>query len=240
MIKREIVLFGAGKIAEKFVYQYFNEVNICYIWDNLKTGEFLGHQIKKPEYYKKYFIIVTSISYFEIRNQLISMGYCEFHDFIPASIFNKKIAIVYGNCHMNAVKLYLECHKEFSLEYGFYPFPMIQTLKDINLEYKNILNNCDLLFHQSVRKDNVYGEDYSSEQILQYIKGTCRVISVPNLYGMPKYLFPQLMLKRRWQLGSFCPFFIDINVVTWLKSGISENMIKNIFWKEEYIQRLRL
>lgn len=226
MNRKKIVLFGAGKMAEKFVYQHFDEVNIHCLWDNQKTGKFLDYQIEKPRYCNDCFIIVTSASYLEIRRQLICMGYNEFLDFMPASIFKKKIVVAYGNCHMNAIKLYLECQKGFSLEYGFYPFPMIQELKATNMEYKEILRNCDLIFHQSIQKDNVYGECYSSEKILQNVKKTCRVISVPNLYGLPKYLFPQLEIHRRWQQGSFCPFFIDKNVVTWLKNGTSEEMIK--------------
>lgn len=241
MNKKEIILFGAGKIAEKFIYQYFDEVNIRCLWDNHKTGELLGYQIVKPWYEKNHFIVVTSSSYLEIRGQLISMGYCEFHDFIPAQIFKKKVAVAYGNCHINAIKLYLECHKEFSSEYGFYPFPMIYTLKDINMEYEKILNNCDLFFHQSVRKDNVYGEGYSSERMLQHIKGSCEVISIPNLYGLPKYLFPQLEVHPRWQQGSFCPFFIDKNIVAWLRDRTGIETIKKyvldggVYSKDEII-----
>lgn len=226
MYRKEIVLFGAGKLAEKFIYQYFEDINIKCLWDNKKTGKFLGYLIEKPRYCKKCFIIVTSSSYLEIREQLIGMGYHEFDDFIPVQIFKKKIAIAYGNCHMNAVKLYLECHKEFGLEYGFYPFPAIQTLKDINLKYESIIENCDLIFHQSIRKDNVYGEAYSSNRIIKDVKKTCKIISVPNLYGLPKYLFPQLETHGRWQHGSFCPFFIDSNVIKWLKKGLDEEQIK--------------
>lgn len=225
MNTKQIVIFGAGKTGAKFVYQFFDKVNIHCFWDNQKIGNFLGYQIEKPKYFKNCFIIVTSISYLEIRTQLTDMGYCEFSDFIPYQIFKKKMAIAYGNCHMDAIKLYLECHKEFSEEYGFYPFPMIQELKNIKLKYKSILNHCDLFFHQSIRKDNVYGKNYSSEQMLQYVMETCKVISVPNLYGLPKYLFPQLEVHRRWQQDYLCPFFVDGNVVAWLKDGKSKETI---------------
>lgn len=225
MDTKRIVLFGAGKTGAKFVYQYFNKVNIYCFWDNQKTENFLGYPVEKPQFCENCFIIVTSIFYLEIREQLINMGYSEFNDFIPAQIFKKKIAIAYGNCHMDAVKLYLECHKEFSLEYGFYPFPTIQELKSMKLDCKTILNHCNLFLHQSIRKDNVYGEDYSSKQMLQYIKDTCKVISVPNLYGLPKYLFPQLKMPCKWQQEELRPFFIDANVVTWLKRGKSKEEI---------------
>lgn len=227
MNTKKVIVFGAGKTGEKFVYQNFNKVSIHCFWDNHKTGSFLGYQIEKPSGGRNYFIIVASIFYLEIREQLMRMGYHEFSDFIPVQIFKKKVAIAYGNCHMNAIKLYLECHREFSLEYGFYPLPMIQTLKNRKLEYEMIFKHCDLFFHQSIRKDNVYGKEYSSEQMLQYVSGRCRVISLPNLYGMPKYLFPQLEVHRRWQQGALCPFFIDSNVVAWLNNGVSKEIIIN-------------
>ena len=47
-MKKDIIIFGAGKIGEKFIYQYFDKVDIDCIWDNKKEGEFLGYQIKKP------------------------------------------------------------------------------------------------------------------------------------------------------------------------------------------------
>ena len=241
MNTKKIIVFGAGKTGEKFVYQYFNKINIRCFWDNQKTGDFLGYEIEKPNYGKNYFIIVASSSYLEIREQLMYMGYREFSDFIPAQIFKKKVAIAYGNCHMNAIKLYLECHREFSLEYGFYPLPMIQLLKNRKLEYKMIFKYCDLFLHQSIRKDNVYGEEYSSEQMLRCLKRTCKVISVPNLYGLPKYLFPQLEIHRQWQQGALCPFFIDSNVVTWLDNGVKkETIIKyiadgGVYYKDEII-----
>lgn len=227
MCDREVVIFGAGRIGEKFVYQYYDKVNIKCFWDNKKTGELLGYQIKKPEIQKKYFIIVASVFYLEIREQLTKMGYQEFENFIPYQIFHKKMAIAYGNCHMEAIRLYLEQHKEFTLEYGFYPFPMIQDLNDIQWEYGNVLKHCELFFHQSIRKDNVYGEQYSSEHMLLQLQEACDIISVPNLYGMPKYLFPQLDMKSEWQIGSFCPYFIDKNIVLWLKNGKSIKEIKS-------------
>ena len=87
MISKEIIIFGAGAIGEKFIYQYFDKLHISYFWDNKKTGELLGYPIRRPQSLKNCFIIVTSVFYLEIRNQLIQMGYCEFTDFIPYQIF---------------------------------------------------------------------------------------------------------------------------------------------------------
>ncbi len=225
MLREKIVIFGAGNIGEKFVYEYFDKINICCFWDNRKSGEFLGYPINRPECDKKCFIIVALDSYLEIRQQLICMGYNEFSDFIPYQIFCRKMAVAYGNCHMDAIKKYLERHKGFSSEYGFYPFPSIQNMRGMRFEYRNILQNCDLFFHQSVRRENVYGEEFSSERLLQNVKGNCKIISVPNLYGMPKYLFPQLSMQYNGPIGKNPPFFIDRNIAEWLECGKSREEI---------------
>ncbi len=221
----DTVIFGAGRSGEKFVYQYFGEINIKCFWDNRKSGELLGYQVKKPEAGKKYFIIVAVAEYLEIRKQLIGMGYHEFDDFIPTQIFKKKMAIAYGNCHMNTVKAYLECKKDFSSEVGFYPFPVIQKLKEMDLACKDILNHCTLFFHQAIRKDNAYGEEYSSEKMLQHLNKSCEVIAIPNLYKLPKYLFPQVGTIQGIKQGTFSPFLMDVNIVSWLRCGKSKEEI---------------
>ena len=95
---QSVIIFGAGNTGEKFAYKYFNQIKICCFWDNQKTGEFLGYPVYRPERNSQKIIIVASNAYFEIRAQLIDMGYEEFHDFIPFQIFRKKMALPYG-CH---------------------------------------------------------------------------------------------------------------------------------------------
>lgn len=221
MGNKEVIIFGAGVLGEKFIYQYFDKLQISCFWDNKKSGEVLGYPVRKPQMKKNCFIIVASVFYMEIRKQLIQMGYCEFKDFIPYQIFQKKMAIAYGNCHIGAVKRYLERHKEFDMEYGFYPFPMIYELANLNCEYISVLQHCQLFLHQSIRKANKYGEQYASEYMLQHLPKNCDVIALPNLYGMPGYLFPQLDTTPKWQIGRTCPYFIDRNIVTWLENGKS-------------------
>ncbi len=218
MLNREIIIFGAGKTGEKFIYHHFEDIKVNCFWDNYKTGKILGYEILRPKAGGKCFIVVTSPCYIEIRRQLLQMGYQEFTDFIPYQIFKKRMAVVYGNCHMEVIRLYLERHREFASEYGFYPFPMIQQLKDIQWDFSSVLQHCDLFFHQSVRKNNIFGEEYSSESMFQYLPKSCETIALPNLYGMPKYLFPQLDM-RAGSVGQFAPFFLDCNIALWIKEG---------------------
>ena len=114
-------IFGAGIIGGEFLTEYWGKIEIQFVLDNQKEGFFHGKKLKKPEYREDVFIIVTSNRYYEIRKQLLSLGYSEFSDFVPYQIFDKKMAIAYGNCHMQAVRECLEHKKAFVQEYGFYP-----------------------------------------------------------------------------------------------------------------------
>ena len=215
---KKYIIFGAGNIGEKFLYNIWQKVDIDCFWDNNKVDELLGYTIEKPRYEKGVFIIVAVEKYFEVRAQLIGMGYVEFDDFVPYQIFHKKMAIAYGNCHMDAVKKYLVCSKSFSAEYGFYPFPRVQDM-DEKFKYENILKHADLFFHQAIRRDNRYGEKYASEYMLKYVPQNCKILAIPNLYGLPKVFFPQLDMIYRTVKGRNSFFFLDSNIVNWLNEG---------------------
>lgn len=228
---KKVIIFGAGKFGQMFVYRYFREIKIHCFWDNNKIGECLGYPIRKPKFEKGCFIIVAATVYLEMRRQLIDMGYREFEDFIFCELYQKKMAVTYGNCHISMIKNYMKCSGQFTSEYAFYPFPMIQQMEDAKIEYQGILPHCDLFFHQAIRKNNEYGEKCSSEEMLKYVTESCRVISVPNLYGMPKYLFPQIDNEHDWYQGSLELFQIDKNVVSWLKDKKTQKYMMDRMFK---------
>ncbi len=63
MDNREIVIFGAGKTGEKFIYQHFDDIKVNCFWDNYKTGKVLGYEILKPRAGKQCFIVVATLFY---------------------------------------------------------------------------------------------------------------------------------------------------------------------------------
>ena len=121
------------------------------------------------------------------------MGLEEFQDFCYWELFEKKIAVIYGNCHTTAIKLWLQQSNEFNNEYGFYPLRPIQNINNDKLDdlESTVFENCDLFIHQSIRDDNPYGIRYASKNIIKALKNDCSIIAVPNLYGLPKFLYPQ-------------------------------------------------
>lgn len=223
-----LVLFGAGIEGEKFLRHFWNDISFKYVMDNKKKGLFYNLIIKEPKYEENIFIIVTSYRYyFEIRKQLIELGYREFIDFIPMSLYKKKMAVAYGNCHMGLVKMYLERHKEFSADYGFYPLPEIQMLGD-DFPLKDILPFTKLLLHQSVREDNRFGYEFSSNNIIAMMPQDCIIISCPNLYGLPKCFFPQLELfEDKINMFSLFCSYKEKNIEYLVRAGVSKEIIKN-------------
>lgn len=235
-------IFGAGIIGGEFLTEYWGKIEIQFVLDNQKEGFFHGKKLKKPEYREDVFIIVTSNRYYEIRKQLLSLGYSEFSDFVPYQIFDKKMAIAYGNCHMQAVRECLEHKKAFVQEYGFYPFPTIQTMNMLD-NYMDVLKHCEMFIHQSIRKENKFGEEYSSESIMKYLSGKCQIISIPNLYGMPKWCFPQQKLDKERGIAGRWYFTAgeDVNIEKWIKEGKTKEEIKTymvnggVYKKEEIL-----
>ncbi len=238
------IIFGAGSRGEKFLIQYYNVVEVRGVFDNQKTGSFHGYPISRPCYMKNVFIIVaveSALAYMGIRKQLIELGYKEFEDFIPYTVFNKKIALAYGNCHMEAIRKFLECNKEFSKQYGFYPFPGICDLNS-DVEYETILPHIDFFLHQSIRQDNRYGEEFSSCYMLNKLSKKCETISLPNLYGLPKCFFPQLDVEIKYKSEAYPYFIMDRNVVQWLKEGktveeITNNILKGVYCENEILDQ---
>ena len=239
---KKYIIFGAGITGEKFLYQVYDKLEIAGFFDNRKEGALHGYKIQKPYYKEDLFVIVALDKYVEVRSQLLKLGYKEFENFIPYQIYNKKMAISYGNCHMAVIKNYMELCKKFAVEYGFYPFPQIQEMPK-DFDFENILPHCKLFLHQSIRKENKFGLKYASSNLMRSLPKECRIVSAPNLYGMPKCFFPQLEKSKDSFEGQlrFLPYY-EKNVWRWLEEGKTEEeilrymVVGGIYEKEEILK----
>lgn len=232
-MKDRLVLFGAGERAKKFLCMYFPK-KADLVFDNHKNGFFYGIKIERPRYIVNAFIIVACQYYLEVREQLLSLGYREFEDFIPEEIHGKKMAVMYGNCHAELVKRYLMRNKFLSREYGFYPFPEIQNMRE-DLDYENILPQCALFIDQAIRDSNRYGAKYASSAVANCLPETCKRVCIPNLYGLTKCFFPQ-------SLGGGAAFsaYRETNIERWYLEGkskeqIVEKLLQGGIYSREYI-----
>lgn len=235
----EYIIFGADASGENCIYQMDKKIRIKGFFDNRKKGEFHGYRIQVPIYNKDYFILVAITNYFAARNQLLEIGYEEFADFCPYNMFGKKMVVMYGNCHVGAIKEYIERNVEFEKQYGIYPFPEIQQLIK-TFSFEKIISKCDVLVYQPIREQNTYGSAFASNTILKYCKEDCYTISVPNLYGLAKCFFPSLIPVGRLT-GIRNLFHYDVNVINWMKEEKTKKEMKKMIerggvYKPEYIQ----
>lgn len=168
-------------------------------WDIpvISFDKYLSARVKAP------IVVATSErAWIQIKAQLIENGLKEFKDFFYYTIWKKKLAMVYGNCHVISIKQALSYNEDFNKIYGIYPLPLIQILTPSevsDMSEGGLFSNCDLFIHQSIRKENRYGQDFSSEKMISKLNSHCKVVAIPNLYGLPKYMFPQIDEKLKYK-----------------------------------------
>lgn len=136
-------------------------------------------------------------------------------------IKDKKMVIVYGNCHTSIISQMLEANPEFNKRYYIYPTERIQNITDPKDLYLDCYSQCDVFIHQSIRLNNRYGEEYASERIIARLKPDCKVIAIPNVYHLPLCFFPQYYdaheLKNKDVKNGMTYFFRDSIIDSHLK-----------------------
>lgn len=131
----------------------------------------------------------SSIAY----EDLCTIDSLNFSTFITtiSRVFNRKISMIYGNCHMDVVRKYLFRSSEYLSEYITFVFPPIYDIEKSNIDNidESFLQEIDLLIYQRIERTNQFGVKWNTEDMMQRLKQGCRTVSVPNtiFYGY----FPQ-------------------------------------------------
>ena len=164
----------------------------------------------------RYTVIASSEdAYCEIKDKLEQeYALVEFEDFEYYMTYRKKIAVAYGNCHMLWIKKALTLSKAFSSIYGFYPLDAICSYKECGGIKSNVFEKCDLFIHQCIWEKNEYGSEFSSNNFIKKIPSKCKIIGVPNLYKMPRFMFPQIVDDDNLQWENFGWFYRDYYIDT--------------------------
>ena len=200
--KKEINVYGTGNNALKFWIQKHNSVSIKYFVEGKKKKvyEFIGTPVipiddAEAVLKSRYTVVACEPNvYWEIKGILEEKKLIEFEHFEFYDTFDKKIAIIWGNCHADAVKHYLQLSKDFTNKYGFYPVKPIQEMAKEGFSvksYRGAIEKCDLFIHQCVRLNNYFGQEYSSNVFLELLNSGCMIIGIPNLYRLAWFMFPQ-------------------------------------------------
>lgn len=122
----------------------------------------------------------------------------------------KQTVIIYGNCHAELISYALRANKAFNKKYRIIPIKAIQNIYKKADELGNIpFEKCDVFIHQSIQLGNRYGEEYASEYIIKRLKENCTIISIPNVYHLPIYMFPQYYEEQEFTHKGSTIFFRD-------------------------------
>lgn len=133
------------------------------------------------------------------------------HLFSVAQRRKKQIAAVYGNCHFHVITKYLSKAPDFLKNYILVFIPPVFDMEKLGICHISefLLEHLDLLIYQNINHDNLYGAQWSTEEILKRVPEECVRICVPNtvFFGY----FPQegrrrnTILKNRInQVPMFC------------------------------------
>ncbi len=193
MNKETIILYGAGMEGEKFYWKHKEKIEILYCVDRNCNRNFHDipvyalEDIKEELIKNKIVVAATQKAYKEIRTNLQKIGLVEWEHFVPAKAYRKKLAVLYGNCHMNVLKVYLSNNPYFEREY------YIKQVSVMNWEEElaeSLLSHCDLLICQDIREDNGFCAP-SAESLRDKIADIGVFIKMINVYGFHAF-FPQM------------------------------------------------
>ncbi len=175
----------------------------------------------------------------EMGKILKKLKFIEFEDYISEKYFEKKIAVLYGNCHMGSLFEVLNKCVEFTEKYALYPVKLVCNIESEKYFQHPVFKNCDLFIHQSIQLNNRYGSEYASENIISLLKESCVIIAVPNIYHLPMCFFPQYAEKPELKQNGTI-FFRDSIIDEFINEGKSiTDIVKayesSDFFSKEYI-----
>lgn len=199
----KIIIFGCGNTARDFLSETEGKINVSLFWSNDNSErEYSSDQGKcyvvnrpcsKDKIDNDYLIIICSIYFDDIAEQLQLLGFIPFRDFIDDQIAKtmfseKKIALMYGACHLRAVKDALMTSLVFSDQYEAFYFPnylQVSVYESMKLCY--IVEHCSLFLYGI----SVEARDYrKNKALLDRISKNVQIISIPIIcFGG---YFPQL------------------------------------------------
>lgn len=196
-MSKRTILYGVGLRGEKCYWLHNSQYCFEYCIDRRSKIEFHGLKVysfeEKVDDLSDCFIIVAVVEhvYKEIKINLEAAGFVEFKDFIwDVFLTEKRLALIYGNCHMWVLTDYLRKNRHFAEEY----FPYYVSVFEGNIS-EELLVRCDLFISQDIREENTMGCPSSD-----YYKGRgYKFIQIPNIYGFHTF-FPQVKEEYRHEM----------------------------------------
>ena len=92
----------------------------------------------------------------------------------------------------------------------------------------------DVFIHQSIWKKNRYGEEYASENVISRLRPDCQIIAMPNVYHLPKCLFPQYYEAQELRYDNATYFFRDRIIDEGIQQGKSLKQIAEQYYEYHF------
>lgn len=190
--KRKVMIFGCGNNAKKFCEQYGDDLPVVGFYsNNTRENFFTFHNSTwnviqpKPKDESTPYIIVCSKAFESISEQLILMGYKPFEDYIDEEMAGyllneRKVILLYGFCHLRAIKDCLNHSKMFHQEYCAYYFSnyLPGTIYE-KQALKFWIERCEILIYsQSLTLEN----STINQILLSYLEKNIKALCIPAIY----------------------------------------------------------
>ena len=258
--KRRVRLFGCGKIAVEFYSNYKNHVIIeGAISNNPKEKVFSPQtgcdiEVERPKAKEKEesLIILCSMAYQEMAEQLILLGYEPFKDFIDYEmaellIYEKEICLFYGFCHMRGIKEYMAEIREVKEKYTLCFVPNYLKLSFYQQWMLNFLiKNCHVFIYGMAVSQEYHRKN---EAILNRLDKAVKKVCVPAVYFSGYFPQEDRPINRFVKYGikseghDYSPFTYDDG---WLNDCIEKEMdddaaieylLHTEIWPKEKVQK---
>lgn len=223
---KKIVLYGTGLEGEKFYWRWKDEYEIVFCIDKFHKDTFHGIPVydisKVKDKLAEYFIVIAGRlpHCIDMEKNLKEMGLSEFINYTFSERMDKKLAILYGNCHMDVLERYLNSNPKFADEYYIKRFFVAHG----EVPDENDLSHCNLLIGQDIWDK---GGHSSIEQLKSQTKESCLKIVIPNLYGTNLY-FPQVEKGALENYEGFLKHFAEDALGYRENHSEQKNAVKNI------------
>lgn len=193
-MKKNVIFWGCGNIASEMYRKYKNDINVIYaISNNPKETSFVpefGEEIPVKSPFSKNqcleaVIVICSIEYERIAEQLSLLGFIPFIDFFDYEVAEimwskKKLVLLYGSCHLRGVRDCLKNADSFLEVYipVYYP----------NYLFCNFYQQERFQYFANICNVFVYGIDISPENyrknqaVLERLKPNVKVLRLHAVY----------------------------------------------------------
>lgn len=193
---KKAVLYGAGIQGEKFYIRWRKRYEIQYVIDKNAHRFFHGLPVysfeeKCDDLKHQYIIIATAKTHYDvISRNLKEIGCIEFDDFIWMEEIDRKLMILYGNCHMAVIERYLNANPNVTKEFAIRRYYVSDADERYRIPEERQLKECSVFITQDIREENkAYVPGYV--KLKEKLMRECTSIVIPNVFECNMF-FPQI------------------------------------------------